>query len=74
MSYENGFQRKDWIDQRLKELNEICSISVGALAPWTITFTCSCVSIAKKPKAGPIKKSLNVGFVSTHLAVQIANR
>jgi hypothetical protein len=29
LSDENGFQRKAWIDQRLKELNEIFSISVG---------------------------------------------
>ena len=32
LSGENGFQRKDWIDQRLKELNEIFAISVGGFS------------------------------------------
>lgn len=32
LSDVNGFQRKNWIDQRLKELNEIFSISVGGFS------------------------------------------
>jgi hypothetical protein len=32
LSDENGFQRKEWIDQRLKELNSIFSISVGGFS------------------------------------------
>ena len=32
LSDENGFQRKEWIDQRLKELNEIFAISVGGFS------------------------------------------
>jgi hypothetical protein len=32
LSDENGFQRKDWIDQRLKELNQIFAISVGGFS------------------------------------------
>ena len=39
-----------------------------------VTFTCSCVSIEKKPKIGLIKKSSSVGFASIRRAVQIANR
>jgi hypothetical protein len=32
LSDENGFQRKDWIDQRLKELDSIFAISVGGFS------------------------------------------
>ena len=32
LSDENGFQRKEWIDQRLKELNQIFAISVGGFS------------------------------------------
>jgi hypothetical protein len=32
LSDENGFQRKDWIDQLLKELNEIFAIYVGGFS------------------------------------------
>ncbi|MFN7894483.1 MAG: hypothetical protein ACK5OC_29630 [Pirellula sp.] len=32
LSDENGFHRKEWIDQRLKELNQIFAISVGGFS------------------------------------------
>ena len=75
LSGENGFQRKEWIDQRLKELNEIFAISVGGFSTMDSHLHLLLrIDCEEAENGSRIKKSLSVGFASIHHAVQIANR
>jgi hypothetical protein len=73
LSDENGFQRTDWIDQRLKELNSIFAISVGGFSTMDSHLHLLLrIDCEEAENWGPIKKSLTlVSPLSTSQYVSI---
>jgi hypothetical protein len=70
LSDENGFQRKDWIDQRLKELNSIFAISVGGFSTMDSHLHLLLRIDCEEAENWSDQEVVDVGFASIHLAVR----